>query len=142
MTTMNGTAYILNDRASALAAYPHARKINNLLYLSGVSSRKSDGTYVGVTKNSDGSVTLDIKSQARAVLENIELIMQESCNIDRRSLVDLTVFLLDMEDYSAFNEVYNAFFDQSTGPTRTTVAVKSLPNPNLLIEIKAIAYLP
>jgi 2-aminomuconate deaminase len=54
-------------------------------------------------------------------------------------VVDLTVFLTDMADYDEFNKVYNQYFDAKTGPTRTTVAVKQLPNPRLLIEIKAIA---
>ena len=58
------------------------------------------------------------------------------------NVVDLTVFLVDMENYAEFNQVYNEYFDQSTGPTRTTVAVKQLPNPRLLIEIKATALAP
>jgi 2-aminomuconate deaminase len=56
--------------------------------------------------------------------------------------VDLTVFLVDMQHYNEFNQVYNQYFDQKTGPTRTTVAVKQLPNPRLLIEIKATALAP
>jgi 2-aminomuconate deaminase len=58
-----------------------------------------------------------------------------------KNLLDITVFLVDMKDYAAFNIVYNKYFDAQTGPTRTTVAVKELPNPRLLIEIKAVAAL-
>ncbi|RKO91424.1 2-aminomuconate deaminase, partial [Blyttiomyces helicus] len=55
------------------------------------------------------------------------------------NVVDLTVFLVDMKDYAGFNAVYNQYFDAATGPSRTTVAVHQLPNPRLLIEIKAVA---
>lgn len=58
------------------------------------------------------------------------------------NLVDITVFLKDMGDYAAFNEVYNSFFDVQSGPARTTVGVASLPGAHLIIEIKAAAYLP
>lgn len=57
------------------------------------------------------------------------------------SIVDCSVFLTDMSNFSGYNSVYNAYFDAENGPTRTTVAVKQLPHPNLLIEIKAVAAL-
>lgn len=58
------------------------------------------------------------------------------------NLIDMTVFLLDMGDYGAFNEVYNSYFNVESGPARTTVGVASLPGTHLIIEIKALAYLP
>ena len=61
---------------------------------------------------------------------------------DLSNLIDLIVFLVDMKDYAGFNEVYNQYFKAETGPARTTVAVHQLPNPNLLIEIKATALAP
>jgi 2-aminomuconate deaminase len=72
---------------------------------------------------------------------SIALILKET-GAGLENIVDLTVFLVDMRDYKAFNEVYNEYFAQETGPSRTTVAVKELPNPRLLIEIKAIALDP
>ncbi|KNE65666.1 hypothetical protein AMAG_09648 [Allomyces macrogynus ATCC 38327] len=138
----NGTGYILKDRAQALAAYPHARRVNGLLFVSGTSSRNLDGTHVGVVEKPDGTYERDIKAQTRAVIKNIEAIIRESTGHGLESVVDLTVFLVDMKDYKGFNEVYNEFFDAHTGPSRTTVAVAELPSPKLLIEIKAIAACP
>ncbi|ORZ41171.1 Endoribonuclease L-PSP/chorismate mutase-like protein [Catenaria anguillulae PL171] len=138
----NGTGFVLQDRAAALAHYPHARRVNGMLYVSGTSSRRLDGTHRGVTENADGSLSLDIKEQTRGVIENIAAIIKESTGAGLESIVDMTVFLVDMKDFPGYNEVYNTFFDAATGPTRTTVAVKQLPNPKLLIEIKAIAACP
>ncbi len=135
---MDTQAYILEGRASALAHYPHARRVGSMLFVSGVSSRRSDNTHEGVTLHDDGTKTLDIRAQTRAVIENIRVILQ-AANADLDHLVDVTVFLVNMEDYRGMNEVYNTFFDAQTGPARTTVAVHQLPHPNLLIEIKAIA---
>ena len=71
------------------------------------------------------------------MIKNIESILK-SLGRDLKYVVDLTVFLVDMKDYEEFNQVYNLYFDAVSGPTRTTVAVKQLPNPRLLIEIKAV----
>ncbi|KAI9143008.1 Endoribonuclease L-PSP/chorismate mutase-like protein [Paraphysoderma sedebokerense] len=142
MASVNGQSFILKDRAPGLAAYPHARKVNGLLYISGISSRRLDGTYEGVTETSDGKMKLDIRAQTKAVIENIQSILKESVGAGLEHVVDLTVFLVDMNDYKDFNEVYNQYFKAETGPTRTTVAVKQLPSPKLLIEIKAVAVCP
>ncbi|TPX77977.1 hypothetical protein CcCBS67573_g00720 [Chytriomyces confervae] len=142
MTTPNGTPFLLKDRAGGLANYPHARKAGGLIFVSGISSRRADNTWEGVTNNPDGTWTLDIKAQTRAVIQNIRVILQ-AAGADLENLVDLTVFLVDMQNYSEFNEVYNEFFPvPEQGPSRTTVAVKQLPNPRLLIEIKATALAP
>lgn len=111
-----------------------------MLYISGISSRNPDSkTWRGV-EESDGKFILDIKEQTRAVIENIQNILK-AANLGLENLVDLTVFLVDMKDYAAFNEVYNEYFtDPAKGPARTTVAVHQLPNPRLLIEIKSVAY--
>lgn len=138
---MNGNAYILEDRAGALANYPHARKANGFIYVSGVSSRRRDNTHAGVTIHHDGTVERDIREQTRAVIENIAAILN-TAGAGLEHLVDVTVFLVDMADYAGMNAVYNEYFDARTGPTRTTVAVKQLPHPNLLIEIKAVAVDP
>ncbi len=135
------TAYILEDRAPALAAYPHARRVGDLIFVSGISSRRPDGTHEGVTIHEDGHVERDVREQTRAVIRNIGLIL-EAAGATLADVVDVTCFLTDMTDYKGFNSAYNEFFDKETGPTRTTVAVHQLPHPNLLIEIKAVAYAP
>ncbi|KAI9204446.1 Endoribonuclease L-PSP/chorismate mutase-like protein [Polychytrium aggregatum] len=137
----NGAAVILADRAVGLANYPHARIAGGLIFVSGVSCRRPDNTWEGVEELADGSWKSDISKQTAAVLENIRVILQ-SVGTDLDSLVDLTVFLVDMKDYAAFNKVYNAYFAAENGPARTTVAVRELPNPRLLIEIKAVALAP
>lgn len=129
---------IVQGRAGALANYPHAKQVGDLLFISGISSRRPDNTHDGVTIDPDGTVHKDIALQTRAVIQNIEAILH-AADLTLKHLVDLTVFLVDMNDYNAFNQVYNEFFDAQTGPARTTVAVKELPHPNLLIEIKALA---
>lgn len=140
------TPYILRDRAGALANYPHARRVGDLLFVSGVSSRRADNTHAGVTIERDAAgniarVTKDITAQARAVIENIRIILQRA-GADLHHVVDCSVFLVDMADYPGFNSVYNEFFDAQSGPTRTTVAVHQLPHPNLLVELKVVAYAP
>jgi 2-aminomuconate deaminase len=69
-------------------------------------------------------------------------VILERAGASLKDLIDVTVFLVDMKDYAAFNEVYNQYFDPQTGPSRTTVAVHQLPSPKLLIEIKSVASLP
>jgi 2-aminomuconate deaminase len=131
---------ILDDRAQALAHYPHARRVGNLLFVSGVSSRRFDDTHAGVTVHADGRVERDIRLQTEAVLENIRAILRKAGG-DLDDVVDITTFLVDMKDFPGYNEVYNRYFEKESGPSRTTVAVSELPHPNLLIEMKAIAAL-
>ncbi|KAI1316368.1 hypothetical protein EDD11_010082 [Mortierella claussenii] len=139
--SVNGVPVILKDRAQALAHYPHARTVNGMIYVSGISSRRLDNTYEGVKENEDGTFELDIKAQTKAVIENINVILQ-SQGASLSNIVDMTVFLVNMADYGAMNEVYNQYFDAETGPSRTCVGVLTLPSPKLLIEIKAIAMAP
>jgi 2-aminomuconate deaminase len=88
-----------------------------------------------------GSMRLDIKEQTAAVLDNIkDYLTAEGAGLE--DLVDLTTFLVNMNDFAGYNEVYGQYFTAETGPARTTVAVHQLPNPLLLIEIKATAYIP
>jgi 2-aminomuconate deaminase len=87
-----------------------------------------------------GTSKVDIREQTRAVIENIRDILK-SQGADLADLIEITTFLVNMNDFGGYNEVYGEYFDE-TGPTRTTVAVHQLPHPLLTIEIKAIAYLP
>lgn len=138
---MTDDAIILPDRASPLAGYPHARRAGDFLYLCGTSSRRPDNTHAGVTVDADGTVHLDIAAQTRAVIENMRAILR-AAGADLEQLVDVTTFLVDVpRDFAGYNAVYNEYFTAATGPARTTVGVRELPHPNLLIEIKAVAYL-
>lgn len=131
---------VLKDGAQPLGNYPHVKRVGDFIYVSGTSSRRPDNTHVGADLNDDGSFTLDIRLQTQAVISNIEKLLK-SMDADLSHVVDIVTFLVDMQDFKGYNEVYGGFFDH-TGPTRTTVAVHQLPHPNLLIEIKAIAYMP
>ena len=143
MTNPNDTSAIIlgADRASSLAHYPHARRIGNLLYLSGCSSRRADNTHAGVTIHADGTVKKDIEAQTEAVIKNVAHILHEA-GLALENLVDMTTFLVDMNDFAGYNRAYNRHFTKDDGPARTTVAVHQLPHPNLLIEMKAVAYFP
>ena len=136
---MNQENKTLKDRALPLGKYPHIKRVGNFIFVSGTSSRRPDNSHEGVEIHPDGSVTLDIKKQTKAVIQNINTLL-ESIGASIDNLVDVTTFLVNMEDFKGYNEVYSEFFDH-TGPTRTTVAVKELRHPNLLIEMKVIAMM-
>ncbi len=136
---MNQENKTLSDRAQPLGKYPHIKRVGKFVFVSGTSSRRPDNSHEGVTIHPDGSVSKDIRKQTKAVIENINTLL-ESIGANLSNLVDITTFLVDMEDFKGYNEVYGSYFDH-TGPTRTTVAVKELPHPNLLIEMKVIAMM-
>ena len=119
--------------------YPHARRVGELLYLSGVGPRKPGTKDIpGVTLDNEGVVIAhDIEVQTRSVVENVRNILQEAgSSLD--DVVDVQVFLTDMKrDFKTFNRVYGEYFAQ-IGPTRTTVEVTSLPTP-IAVELKVIA---
>jgi reactive intermediate/imine deaminase len=122
-----------------LATYVHTRRIGSLIFVAGQGCRspKTDQC-VGLTKDANGRITqYDIVAQTRGVLDNIERALGEH-QCDRRHILDVTVFLKDMKDFSEMNKVWNEFFADSPPPTRTTVAVADLPGENF-VEMKAIA---
>ena len=129
---------VLSNKAQPLGNYPHLKRVGDFIYVSGTSSRRPDNTHIGAECDDAGNWQLDIRLQTRAVIENIAELLK-SVDADLSHLIDITTFLVDMKDFKGYNEVYGTFFDHS-GPSRTTVAVHQLPHPNLLIEIKAIAY--
>jgi len=134
-------SYTVPELAQPLAHYPHARRVGDLIFVSGVSCRTADNSHRGVTIHDDGTVEKDIGEQAAAVLDNIGRILEEAgSGLD--DVVDVTVFWVDMQDYGGFNEVYNRYFEAESGPTRTAVGVRQLPHPNLLVELKVVAYDP
>jgi len=131
---------VLKDKAQPLGNYPHVKRVGDFIYVSGTSSRRPDNTHIGAMQNEDGTWNLDIALQTEAVIKNIESLLS-SMDAHLTHVIDITTFLVDMKDFRGYNKVYGQFFDH-TGPTRTTVAVHQLPHPNLLIEIKAVAYMP
>lgn len=124
-----------------VGAYPHARRVGNLLFLSGIGPRKRDQEEIpGVTLDAQGRVLdHDIEAQCRSVFDNVRAVLEAS---DSRleDLVDVTVFLTHMErDFVAYNNAYAEYFGK-VRPCRTTVEVKSLPTP-IAIELKCIAWI-
>ncbi|QOC95400.1 RidA family protein [Micromonospora craniellae] len=126
--------------ATPRGRFPHVKVAGDLIFVSGTSSRRPDNTIVGATADPMGVTDLDIRAQTRAVLDNIRDILQ-SVGADLDDLVQITTYLVSMNDFGGYNEVYAEYFDE-TGPTRTTVAVHQLPHPHLLIEIQAVARRP
>ena len=119
--------------------YPHARRVGNLLFLSGVGPRKRGSKEIpGVTLDANGNVSsYDIEAQCRSVFENVRIILEDAGS-SWDKLVDVTVFLTDMQrDFAAYNRVYAQYFKDNQ-PCRTTVEVTALPTP-IAIELKCIA---
>ncbi len=131
---------VVAGKATPRGRFPHVVRAGDFLFVSGTSSRRPDNTFVGATTDEFGTAKVDIREQTRAVIENMRDILRAE-GADLSNLVEITTFLVNMNDFGGYNEVYGEYFDE-TGPARTTVAVHQLPHPLLTIEIKAIAYLP
>ncbi|WP_439534860.1 RidA family protein [Polymorphobacter sp.] len=134
------TADIIPGRATPRGRFPHVRRAGDFLFVSGTSSRRPDNSFAGASVDPMGVTSLDIREQTRAVITNIAALL-EAHGTSLAALVDATTFLVNMNDFGGYNQVWAEFFDE-TGPARTTVAVHQLPHPLLLIEIKATAYAP
>ncbi|HJX78133.1 RidA family protein [Glutamicibacter sp.] len=131
---------ILNHLAVPRGRFPHVKRVGDMVYISGTSSRRPDNTFEGAEADDFGVTTLDIRAQTRAVITTMEQILG-SVDAGLQDLVQLTVYLVNMNDFGGYNEVYSEYFDED-GPTRTTIAVHQLPHPHLLIEIQAVAHTP
>jgi 2-aminomuconate deaminase len=129
---------IVEGKATPRGKYPHIKRAGDFLFISGTSARRSDNTIAGAEADALGTTRLDIRAQTRAVIENIRDILN-SAGAELRDVVEISTFLVNMNDFAGYNEVYGEYFGYD-GPARTTVAVHQLPHPHLLIEIKAIAY--
>jgi len=131
---------IFSDSApEPVGSYPHARRIGNLLFLSGVGPRKKGSTEIpGVTLDANRNiVSYNIEEQCHSVFQNVKLILEASGS-RWDNLVDVTVFLTNMkDDFATFNKIYAAYFKVNQ-PCRTTVEVNALPTP-IAIELKCIA---
>jgi 2-aminomuconate deaminase len=131
---------VLPDKAHPRGSFPHFHRAGDFIFVSGTSARRADDSIAGATRSAVGRTVLDIRTQTRAVLENVRDILA-AAGAQLRDVVEVSTFLRDMADFAAYNEVYAEFFGFD-GPARTTVAVAALPHPELLIEIKAVAYRP
>ncbi|MBN9405277.1 MAG: RidA family protein [Burkholderiales bacterium] len=140
MSNPSSTATVVQGKATPRGKFPHVKRAGDFLYVSGTSSRRPDNSFAGAQADALGVTTLDIRVQTRAVIENIRDILR-SAGAELGDLVEAQAFLVNMNDFGGYNEVWGEFFDYD-GPTRTTVAVHQLPHPHLLIEIKAVAYKP
>jgi len=121
--------------------YPHARQVGNLLFLSGVGPRKAGSKDIpGVELDQNGNIkSYDIAAQCHSVFKNIRLILEAS-NASWMDLVDVTVFLTNMDDdFATYNRIYAEYFADNQ-PCRTTVEINKLPTP-IAIELKCIAAL-
>lgn len=128
------------DSVTPRGAYPHTKRIGDFIFVSGTSSRRADNSIAGVDVIDDmGTKHLNIEVQTREVLKNIDKnLAKEGASL--KDVVDVTTFLVNMNDFAGYNKAYAEFFDVETGPTRTTVAVHQLPHPDLVVEIKVVAY--
>jgi 2-aminomuconate deaminase len=131
---------LVEGRAKPRGKYPHVKRAGDFLIVSGTSARRADNTIEGAEADEFGTTRLDIRAQTKAVIENIREILQ-SVRADLSDVVEVTSYLVSMNDFAGYNEVYGQYFTQD-GPARTTVAVHQLPHPHLLIEIRAVAYRP
>jgi len=131
---------VLAGQATPRGRYPHLKRAGDFVYVSGTSARRPDNTIAGAVVDAMGTTALDIRVQTRAVIETIRE-MLAAVGAQLSDLVQVTAYLVNMNDFGGYNEVYGEFFD-SSGPARTTVAVHQLPHPHILIEIQAVAYVP
>jgi len=136
----NADSAVVPGKARPRGTFPHFRRAGDFIFVSGTSSRRPDDSIAGAERDASGQQVLDIRVQTRAVLGNIRDILM-SAGASLSDVVEVSTYLVNMADFSAYNEVYSEFFSYR-GPARTTVAVAALPHPHLLIEIKAVAYRP
>ncbi|MBD39396.1 MAG: hypothetical protein CMB11_03300 [Euryarchaeota archaeon] len=126
-----------------VGAYPHARRVGDMLYLSGVGPRQPGTNAIPGGPIHDGkgqALDYDIKAQTRAVVQNVERVLKEAGG-SLENVVDVTSFLVDMDrDFAGYNEVWADTLGK-VGPTRTTLAIRSLPTP-IAVEMKVVAHLP
>jgi 2-aminomuconate deaminase len=136
----NIESQVVEGKAKPRGKYPHVKRAGDFLIVSGTSARRADNSIAGAQVDAMGSTNLDIREQTRAVIENVRDILQtQKANLS--DVVEVTSYLVSMNDFAGYNEVYGEYFGYD-GPARTTVAVHQLPHPHLLIEIRAVAYKP
>jgi 2-aminomuconate deaminase len=137
-----GKSFESSRAPEPVGAFPHAKRVGNLLFLSGIGPRKRGSKEIpGVTLDSAGNiVSYDIKAQCCAVFENVQLVLEDA-GATWNDIVDVTVFLTNMKkDFPTYNKLYAEYFagPGKPNPTRTTIEVGALPTP-IAIELKVIA---
>jgi 2-aminomuconate deaminase len=128
-----------NEAAKPLGAYPHARRVGNLLFLSGIGSRSArDNSIPGLVQDENGNiVSYDIEAECHSCFANVKAVLEASQG-KWENIIDVTVFLTNMKkDFPVYNKIYADYFS-NVQACRTTVEVKSLPTP-IAIELKVIA---
>ena len=131
-------AKVVKNAAVPRGSFPHVKRAGDFVFVSGTSARRPDDSIAGVRTTADGTVVLDIREQTRAVIENTRTIL-ESVGCGLADLVSVNTYLVSMNDFAGYNEVYAEFFTEPY-PARTTVGA-SLPG-GLLVEIEAVARIP
>jgi 2-aminomuconate deaminase len=131
---------VIAGKAKPRGKYPHVKRAGDFLFVSGTSARRADNSIAGAEVDEFGTTILDIRAQTKAVIENVRDILK-SVGAQLDDVVEVTSYLVSMNDFAGYNEVYGEYFG-CDGPARTTVAVHQLPHPHLLIEIRAMAYKP
>lgn len=137
---MSDQQVVSSKAPEPVGSYPHARRVGDLLFLSGVGPRKRGTKEIpGVEFDENRQViSYDIKKQTQSVIENVKQVLNDS-GLDLLDLVDIQCFLTNMkQDFADFNKVYGEYFSVESGPCRTTVEVGALPTP-IAVEFKAIA---
>ena len=138
---MSSEKIFSSNAPEPVGLYPHARKVGNLLFLSGVGPREKGKKEIpGVILDSKRNiVSYDIEMQCHSVFKNVRNILEDSGS-SWEQLVDVTVFLTNMkDDFEIYNQIYAEYFKENQ-PSRTTLEITSLPTP-IAIELKCIAVL-
>lgn len=130
--------FTTNKAPGAVGLYPHARRAGNLLFLSGIGPRTVSNDVPGLKQNASGHfLEFDFEAQCRRAFDNVRIVLEE-CGSSWDKLIDVTVFLTDMQrDFPTYNRIYAEYFKDNQ-PCRTTVGIHSLPTP-IAIELKCIA---
>ena len=144
----NGQAYLVKpDAPEGTTRFPQARLAplsnHRTIYISGTACCRPDGTWPGVTERSDRTYTTDIRKQTAAVLENVDNIIKGATDGKGgiHNVIDAVVYILDMQSqYAGMNEEWNKVFtSRDSAPARATIGVRELPDPRMIVEVKAVA---
>ncbi|CAG7953219.1 unnamed protein product [Penicillium nalgiovense] len=144
----NGQAYLVKpDAPEGATRFPQARLAplsnHRTIYISGTACCRPDGAWPGVTESPDGTCITDIRTQTAAVLENVDSIIKGATDGKGsiHNVIDAVVYILDMESqYAGMNEEWNKVFkSRDSAPARATIGVRELPDPRMIVEVKAVA---
>ena len=142
--TQNSPVYSTKNAPAAVGSYPHARRVGDLLFLSGIGPRTPGSNVIPGNVHDDNGLLIeyDIAAKCRQVFTNVRAVLEASAAA-WHDLVDVTVYLTDMErDFSVYNRIWaEQFPDPAMAPCRTTLGISALPTP-IAIELKCVAVVP